>query len=101
MGRRFTIPQNCAPVIRAFFSIMNASGMICAEVSEQSGIGQKTIYHWRHNDPGLQKFIAALNTLGYDLEIVELVSRRPYPIPPLPPRQLQESSNGQPSAPNT
>jgi hypothetical protein len=70
---KLPVPEKCHPLARQLFLLMNEQRTTMKEVSDRAGISYQTISGWRiRRSPGLTVLIAALNVLGYDLEIVKL-----------------------------
>jgi hypothetical protein len=70
---KLPVPEKCHPLVREFFLLMNEQLATMKEVSDRAGISYQTISGWRiRRSPGLTVLIAALNVLGYGLQIVKL-----------------------------
>lgn len=70
------LPDNVHPLVRRLFEVQAEQRMTLLEMSERSGVGVKSMSHWRHdNSPQLLPFDAAANVLGYELCL--RLTRRP------------------------
>lgn len=68
---KLSIPQNCHPLVRRLFEIMNAERATLKEVADKVGCGYDTVSMWRYRrTPNLVTIAAAVNALGYELAIV-------------------------------
>ena len=64
------IPENAHPLVRRLFQIMNQHQIMIKDVSIITGVSVQTISSWRYErSPNLMNMEAALNGLGYRLEI--------------------------------
>lgn len=62
------------PLARQFFEIMQGQGVALTDVAERAGVCHTTIVKWRYlHTPRADVLEAALNALGYRLQIVEIV----------------------------
>lgn len=53
--------------------IANNKGITFDNIARQAGVSRETIMKWRNaTSPNLTTFIAALNSLGYDLDVKKL-----------------------------
>jgi len=61
------------PVIRSFAYLHWLSGMTDKEMSEKSGVAQRSFYDWRNGRTArVPNINAALNVLGYELAVVKI-----------------------------
>lgn len=69
---RHTIPLQAHPLIRRFFRLVNKERATFLEIAARVGCHRDTFKDWRsRSTPNLATFEAALNALGYRLEIVK------------------------------
>jgi len=57
------------PIVDEFFVLAAKQGHSIREVADKAGLAHTTLYRWRTREPGLMSMRAALNSLGYDIEI--------------------------------
>lgn len=73
--RTSTIPVHAHPLVREMYAHIIEQNLTLGEVSERSGVAEKSISHWRSKyTPLTQNLEAVLNVLGYRLAIVPLKS---------------------------
>jgi DNA-binding phage protein len=62
-----------SPLVKEFFVIANDKGITFDNIARQAGVSRETIMKWRNaTSPNLTTFVAALNSLGYDLDVKKL-----------------------------
>jgi hypothetical protein len=67
---RHSIPQRAHPLVRRLFQLINRDGCTLEELAARSGVDSAAFNSWRsRKSPQLVTFEAALNALGYRLEI--------------------------------
>ena len=63
------------PLVARFFDLLHRSGNSRTGVSRSAGLGVNVVSEWgRRSVPNINNFEAALNVLGYRLEIVPLTT---------------------------
>jgi len=68
-----TTPQRAHPLVRRFYAIINESRQTLNEMEAVAGLARGTITNWRtRSSPQIVTIEAALNVLGYRLEIVPI-----------------------------
>ena len=81
MERRTSMPRKrsnpdllrVSPLVKEFFVIANDKGITFDNIARQAGVSRETIMKWRNaTSPNLTTFVAALNSLGYDLDVKKL-----------------------------
>ena len=64
---------NGSPTVQSLFKIAREKNMTQNEMSRQTGIVATTLKSWRiRNQPRITDLEAALNALGYELEVVRI-----------------------------
>lgn len=64
---------NGSPTVQSLFKIAREKNMTQNEMSRQTGIVATTLKSWRiRNQPRITDLEAALNALGYELEVVKI-----------------------------
>lgn len=77
MGRKPKISPHIHPLVREFFSLIEAQHRLHKEIIATAGLSENTIYHWtRRYNPSLPGFVAALNSLGYELVIKKIGEKK-------------------------
>ena len=72
MARPRSNPEDLrlSPLMRQFFEIVEKAGLTWVDLSKLSGLSRETLIRWqRHNSPKVDNLQAALNSIGYTLEI--------------------------------
>lgn len=61
------------PLMRRFVELADEKGKSLGQIGEDAGLSYRTMYSWNLGSiPNVSSFNAALNVLGYKLEIVPL-----------------------------
>ncbi len=69
---RHSIPLQAHPLIRRFFRLVNKERATFLEIAKRAGCHRDTFKDWRSRSvPNLPTFEAALNAMGYRLDIVK------------------------------
>lgn len=72
---RLMVHEHAHPLVRRFFNLLNRHMTTMQEVAQRTSINPCTISGWRFKaNPSLANFEAALNAIGYRLQIVEIDS---------------------------
>jgi hypothetical protein len=66
------IPAHLHPLVKRFYELLAADGRQQYVVCQKAGLQASTISNWRKNSPHAQTLEAALNVIGYRLEIVPI-----------------------------
>lgn len=62
-----------SPLVKQFFVLANDDGQTFEEIARSAGVSRETIMKWRRaSSPNLTTFVAALNSIGYDLHVERL-----------------------------
>jgi hypothetical protein len=70
---RWRVPVGVPPIVSKFFDLLYRSEMSKCGVSVRAGLGINVVDDWsRRTVPNIINFEAALNVLGYRLDIVPL-----------------------------
>ena len=72
MARPRSSPEDLrvSPLMRQFFDIVEKAGLTWKDMSKLSGLSRETLIRWqRQNSPKVDNLEAALNAIGYGLEI--------------------------------
>lgn len=72
MARPRSNPEDLrlSPLMRQFFEIVEKAGLTWKDMSKLSGLSRETLIRWqRQNSPKVDNLEAALNAIGYRLEI--------------------------------
>ena len=72
MARPRSSPEDLrvSPLMRQFFDIVEKAGLTWKDMSKLSGLSRETLIRWqRQNSPKVDNLEAALNAIGYRLEI--------------------------------
>jgi hypothetical protein len=72
--RRAPTPSNHHPLLKEFFLLCDASPLTYAQLAKRAGVAESQIGKWRTraNHPRLPNFDAALQALGYQLQIIKI-----------------------------
>lgn len=67
------IPAKAHPLVKAMVGLMNKHGVTFTDLEEDVGLCRQSMSDWRYRrQPKIDNFDAALNAIGYKLQIVEL-----------------------------
>jgi hypothetical protein len=67
---KLTIPAHAHPLVRELIKLANEEMTGLTEIANRAGLRPSTVFHWRRKStPNLANFVAALNTMDYDLKI--------------------------------
>ena len=70
------IPERADPVIKALFRLMQAEHLGIKDVSDRSGVAERSIRSWRTTSaPTLPSLQAALGVFGYELVVRKTKAR--------------------------
>ena len=59
-----------SPLVKQFFVIAQDEDVTFDQIARNAGVSRETIMKWRKaSSPNLTTFVAALNSLGYDLHV--------------------------------
>lgn len=65
------IPEHAHPLVRQLVEILNKKKLTFTELARAAGITGAALASWRYrHNPRIDNFEAALNALGYELQIV-------------------------------
>lgn len=71
------IPERADPVIKALFRLMQAEHLGIKDVSDRSGVAERSIRSWRTTSaPTLPSLQAALGVFGYELVVRKTKARQ-------------------------